>query len=60
MAMVRLRCWNRYPSEVGELLESYISHSEVVPKGAYRISERDSARRAVREPFIHKAKEGQS
>ena len=39
METVRLRCKIQESSQVEELLESYISQSEVLPKGAYRIRE---------------------
>jgi len=60
MEMVRLRWKSQYSSKVEELLESYISQSEVVPKGAYRIREPDSVPREVRKPLIQAAKEGQT
>src|SRR2546421_3327824 len=60
MEMVRLRWKSQCSSKVEELLESYISQSEVVPKGAYRIREPDSVPREVRKPLIQAAKEGQT
>lgn len=60
MEMVRLRCKVRVASPVEELLESYISQSEVVPKGAYRIREPGSVPRKVRKPLIAAAREGQA
>src|SRR2546430_16919886 len=60
MEMVRLRWKSQYSSKVEELLESYISQSEVVPRGAYRIREPDSVPREVRKPLIQAAKEGQT
>jgi hypothetical protein len=60
MEMVRLRCKTQYSSKLEELLESYISQSEVVPRGAYRIREPDSVPRNMRKPLIQAAKEGQT
>src|ERR1700751_2758760 len=60
MEMVRVRCKIQVPSQVEELLESYISQSEVVPKGAYRIRELGSVPQEVRRPLIQEAREGQT
>src|SRR2546429_9982522 len=60
MEMVRLRWKSQYSSKVEELLESYISQSEVVPRGAYRFREPDSGPREARKPLIQAAKEGQT
>jgi hypothetical protein len=60
MEMVRVRCKIQVPSQVEELLESYISQSEVVPKGAYRIRELGSVPQEVRRPLIQAAREGQT
>lgn len=57
---MRLRCKIQHPSKVEELLESYISQSEVVPKGSYRIREPDSVPREVRSSLIQAAKQGQT
>jgi hypothetical protein len=60
MEMVRLRCKVQHASKVEELLESYISQSEVVPKGSYRIRAVDSVPREVRKPLVQATREGQT
>jgi len=60
METVRLRCKIHDSSKVQELLESYISQSEVVPKGSYRIREPGSVPPEVRKPLIQAAKDGQT
>jgi len=57
--VVRLRKI-QHPSKVEELLESYISQSEVVPRGSYRIREPGSVPRNVRKVLTQAVKEGQS
>jgi len=59
MEMVRLRRIQR-SSEVQELLESYISQSQVVPKGSYQIREPGSVPRDVRKVLTQAVKEGQT
>jgi hypothetical protein len=60
MEMVRLLCRSRPPSRVGELLESYISQSSVVPKGSYQIRQPDSVPRDVRKALTQAVKDGQT
>ena len=60
MEIVRLLCKIHHPSKVGELLESYISQSDVVPKGSYRIRQPGSLPREVREVLTRAVKEGQT
>ena len=50
----------QHVSKVAELLESYISQSELVPKGSYQIREPGSVPRQVREPLTRAVKEGQT
>ena len=51
MEIVRLRRPRHSSSKVEELLESYISQSELVPKGSYRIRELDSVERILASPY---------
>jgi hypothetical protein len=60
MAMVRLLCKIHHASEVGELLESYISQSKVVPSGSYQIHEPSSVPREVRKVLTQAVKDGQT
>ena len=60
MDMVRLLCKIRHPSKVGELLESYISQSSLVPKGSYQIRQPGSVPREVRKVLTQALKEGQT
>lgn len=61
MQMVWLRMpRHRHPSRVEELLESYISQSELVPKGSYQIREVGSVPRDVRKSLLQAVKEGQT
>lgn len=60
MEMVRLLCKIQHPSKVGELLESYISQSDVVPRGSYQIREPGSVPREVRKVLTQAVKEGQT
>jgi hypothetical protein len=60
MEMVRLLCRTRRASEVGELLESYVAQSDVVPKGSYQIREPGSVPREVRKVLTQAAREGQT
>jgi hypothetical protein len=60
MQTVRLWCRVHRTSKVGELLESYISQSHVVPSGSYQIHERDSVPRDVRQVLNRAVKEGQT
>jgi len=59
MEMIRLRRVQR-SSAVQELLESYISQSEVVPKGSYQIREPGSVPWEVRKVLTQAVKEGQT
>jgi hypothetical protein len=60
MEMVRLLCKIHHASQVGELLESYISQSDVVPSGSYQIHEPSSVPREVRKVLTQAVKEGQT
>ena len=60
MDMVRLLCRSKHPSKVGELLESYISQSSVVPKGSFQIRQPGSAPPEVRKVLSQAVKEGQT
>ena len=60
MDMVRLLCKIRHTSRVGELLESYISQSSVVPKGSYQIRRPGSVPREVRKVLTQALREGQT
>ena len=60
MDMVRLLCKIQRPSKVGELLESYISQSDVVPKGSYQIRQPDSVPRDVRKVLTQAVKQGET
>ena len=50
----------RHLSKVGELLESYISQSEVVPKGSYQIRKPESVPPEVRKTLVRAVKAGQT
>jgi hypothetical protein len=58
MEMVRLLCKSRHPSKVGELLESYIAQSSVVPKGSYQIRLAGSVPREVRKVLTQAVRHG--
>lgn len=60
MQMVRLWCRVHRTSKVGELLESYISQSDVVPRGSYQLHERVSVPREVRQVLNQAVREGQT
>src|SRR5215813_11229409 len=60
MDMVRLLCKIQRPSKVGELLESYISQSDVVPKGSYQIRQPNSVPCEVRKVLSQAVKQGQT
>ena len=60
MGIVRLLCKVQHTSRVGELLESYISQSDVVPKGSYQIHRPGSVPREVRKVLSQAVKEGQT
>ena len=47
----------RHRSKLDELLESYISQSEIVPKGSYQICQRDSVPREVRNALTQALKQ---
>ena len=58
MELVRFLCKIRPPSHIGELLESYVSQSDVVPKGSYQIHQPGSVPRDVRQVLARAIKEG--
>lgn len=60
MEMVRLLCKIRRASKIGELLESYISQSNVVPMGSYQIHKSSSVPWEVRKVLTQAVKEGQT
>lgn len=60
MELVRRLLRLRHFSKAAELLESYISQSQVVPKGSYPIREPDSVPREVRKSLTRAVKEGQT
>jgi hypothetical protein len=60
MQIVRLLCKIRHPSQIGELLESYVSQSALVPKGSYEIRQLGSVPRQVRKALTQAVKEGQT
>jgi len=60
MQTVRLWCRVHRTSRVGELLESYISQSDVVPWGSYQIHESNSVPRDVRQVVTQAVKEGRT
>ena len=60
MGMVRMLCKIHHASKVRELLESYISQSDVVPSGSYQIHEPSSVPREVRRVLTQAVKEGQT
>jgi hypothetical protein len=60
MEMVRLLCRISRPSKLGELLESYVAQSSVVPKGSYQIHHAGSVPREVRKVLTQAVKDGQT
>ncbi len=60
MRIVRLLCKVQRTSRMGELLESYISQSDIVPKGSYQIRQPGSMPREVRRALTQAVKEGQT
>src|SRR5579864_695862 len=60
MEIVRFLRKIQHPSKVGELLESYISQSDLVPKGSYQIHRPGSVPQAVRDILTRAVKEGQT
>ena len=60
MEVVRMWCKTQHPSRVGELLESYISQSSVVPKGSYQIHRLGSVPLEVRTVLTRAVKEGKT
>ena len=60
MRIVRLLCRVQRTSRMGELLESYISQSDVVPKGSYRIRQPRSMPRELRKVLTRAVKEGET
>lgn len=60
MQIVRLLCKVRRASKVGELLESYVAQSDVVPRGSYQIRQPGSVPPHVRKALTQAVKEGQT
>jgi hypothetical protein len=60
MEIVRLLCRIQRSSKLGELLDSYVSQSDVVPKGSYQIHQTGSVPREVRKVLTRAVKEGQT
>ncbi len=60
MRIVRLLCKVQRTSRMSELLESYISQSDVVPKGSYQIRQPGSMPREVRRILTQAVREGQT
>src|SRR5579872_7429813 len=60
MQSVRMWCRVHRISKVGELLESYILQSTVVPTGSYQIREPTSVPRDVRQVVTDAVKDGQT
>jgi hypothetical protein len=60
MQIVRLWCRVHRISKVGELLESYISQSDVVPRGSYPLHQPDSVPAEVRRVLALAIKAGQT
>ena len=60
MELVRVLCKIRPLSKVGELLESYVSQSDLVPKGSYQIRQAGSVPREVRKALTQAVKAGQT
>ena len=60
MEIVRLLCRIQRSSKLEELLESYISQSDVVPKGSYQIRQPGSVPREVRKVLTQAVKQGQT
>jgi hypothetical protein len=60
MEVVRMFCKVQHPSKLEELLESYISQSDVVPKGSYQIRRPDSVPLEVRKVLTQAVKKGQT
>jgi len=60
MEMVRLLCRVHPASKVGELLESYIAQSELVPRGSYQLREPSSVPPEVRKVLTQAVKAGQT
>ena len=58
MEIVRLLCKVRRPSKVGELLDSYVSQSDVVPKGSYQIHQLASVPPEVRKVLTQAVRQG--
>jgi hypothetical protein len=59
MEWIRL-CKIRHRSKLEELLESYISQSQIVPKGSYQICERESVPREVRKALTQAVRQGEA
>ena len=60
MELVRLWCKIHSASKVGELLESYVSQSDVVPPGSYQLRAPTSVPLEVRKVLTQAAKAGQT
>ena len=60
MEIVRVLCKSRHLSKVGELLDSYVYQSELVPRGSYQIRQAGSVPREVRKVLTQAVKQGQN
>ena len=60
MQFVRLLCKVRRPTKVGELLESYVAQSEVVPRGSYQIRQPGSVPPDVRKVLTQAVRTGET
>jgi hypothetical protein len=60
MQMVRLWCRVRRVTKVGELLESYVAQSDVVPRGSYQLHEPESVPREARQVLTQAVRDGQT
>jgi len=60
MQSVRLWCRVQRRSQLGELLESYISQSDVLPPGSYQIHKPNSVPHDVRQILTQAVKQGQT
>ena len=60
MEMVRLLCKIRQPSKLAELLESYVSQSDVVSRGSSQIRRPGSVPRELRKILTQAVKEGRT
>ena len=60
MQIVRLLCKVQRSSRLGEMLESYISQSDVVPRGSYQIRQPGSVPPEMRKVLTQAVREGQT